>query len=521
MIPRSLYFVGGYGRSTWRIIASKSSKSIHHRRGLEEIANVRHDHSQSSSLPEWYVHTTVGNSVTLICRQAHPSVTSPKPVDTFDASPGQTVGSFFSSAPMPRTPHLSRYRADFEEVEFLGKGGFGEVVKARNKLDGRSYAIKKVKLRPDDNEQKVYREVNNLSKVSHQHIVRYYGCWLEDVMFVQKADSVQASAAASAAPTPAESESDIYAAPNFNDLSISRHDHSRSASFPRVRFANSGEDEEEDEEEEDDPSDESTTSEEKNETPSQPFRGRTGPGQVSIPVRPSVSVADTTDADDMVQRILYIQMEFVEKQTLREAINQGLSEEEIFRLFVQILQALSHMHSQGIVHRDLKPSNILLDATGNVKIADFGLSTTEMTAIETHALAHLAHSGGDPSERTSNIGTSLYIAPEVAISRSYNEKADMYSLGIIFFEMCFRFKTGMERVQILQALRQSTITYPANWSEQGKASQREIINGLLVHDSGARPKATQLLSSPLLPSSDKQKEYYDAAITGQSWCIAH
>lgn len=68
---------------------------------------------------------------------------------------------------------VSRYQADFEEVEFLGEGGFGKVVKAKNKLDGRFYAIKKIKLRPEDNEQKVFREVNALSRLNHQFIVRY------------------------------------------------------------------------------------------------------------------------------------------------------------------------------------------------------------------------------------------------------------------------------------------------------------------------------------------------------------
>jgi serine/threonine protein kinase len=67
---------------------------------------------------------------------------------------------------------VSRYQADFEEVEFLGEGGFGKVVKAKNKLDGRFYAIKKIKLRPEDNEQKVFREVNALSRLNHQFIVR-------------------------------------------------------------------------------------------------------------------------------------------------------------------------------------------------------------------------------------------------------------------------------------------------------------------------------------------------------------
>ena len=150
--------------------------------------------------------------------------------------------------------------------------------------------------------------------------------------------------------------------------------------------------------------------------------------------------------------------------------------------------------------------------------------------METHAAVHLSHPSGDDPERTSNIGTSMYIAPEVTISRTYNEKAscsddqlsadtfqaDMYSLGVIFFEMCFRFKTGMERIHILQALRRETVTFPPAWSESGQANQKEIITGLLRHDSVARPKATQLLASPLLPSPERQKEYYDSAIAGMS-----
>ena len=87
---------------------------------------------------------------------------------------------------------LSRYKIDFEELEFLGKGGFGEVVKARNRIgmgsgalerrlhilrraDGRFYAIKKIKLDPKDksNSNKILREVQTLSRLHHQFVVRY------------------------------------------------------------------------------------------------------------------------------------------------------------------------------------------------------------------------------------------------------------------------------------------------------------------------------------------------------------
>ncbi|KAK8850742.1 hypothetical protein IAR55_004662 [Kwoniella newhampshirensis] len=416
---------------------------------------------------------------------------------------------YITSTPQPLAPMLSRYRTDFEEVEFLGKGGFGEVVKARNKLDGRSYAIKKVKLRPEDNEQKVYREVNNLSRVNHQHIVRYYSCWLEDANPPQLTPTADDSTPGP--PSGSTQEEDIFAL-NFDDASFSRRDQSRSASFPRIRFANSGGDDDDDTSSDDSETDSDSVSDSESsdaETAADPSEARGRASASAVQSKPSISLTDTTTDDGMVERILYIQMEFVEKQTLREAIIAGLTDDEVWRLLRQVLSALAHMASLGIVHRDLKPSNILLDSDGNVKIADFGLSTTEMTAIEA---ASGPHSLTDDVDRTSNIGTSLYIAPEVAISRSYNEKADMYSLGIIFFEMCYPFKTAMERVHILNAVRQPSITFPAGWPASHKPNEREIVGRLLTHDPVMRFKATELLRSPLLPTPEKRKEDYDAAI---------
>ena len=90
----------------------------------------------------------------------------------------------------------------------------------------------------------------------------------------------------------------------------------------------------------------------------------------------------------------------------------------------------------------------------------------------------------------------------------------MYSLGVILFEMCYPLKTSMERVYILNAIRQPSVTFPPNWPVGHKAKQREIVQWLLGHDPAIRPQATQLLANPLLPSPDKQKEYYDNAIAG-------
>jgi translation initiation factor 2-alpha kinase 4 len=75
----------------------------------------------------------------------------------------------------------SRYREDFVEEGRLGKGGFGEVVKARKKLDGQIYAIKKINQRSQASLTEILKEVRLLSQLSHPAVVRYYNTWLEEV----------------------------------------------------------------------------------------------------------------------------------------------------------------------------------------------------------------------------------------------------------------------------------------------------------------------------------------------------
>ena len=74
---------------------------------------------------------------------------------------------------------MSRYTIDFTEVGRLGKGGFGEVVKARNKLDGGVYAVKKIKQTPQLLDQ-VISEVMLLNRLNHPYVVRYFSAWIEE-----------------------------------------------------------------------------------------------------------------------------------------------------------------------------------------------------------------------------------------------------------------------------------------------------------------------------------------------------
>lgn len=137
-------------------------------------------------------------------------------------------------------------------------------------------------------------------------------------------------------------------------------------------------------------------------------------------------------------------------------------------MFRQICSGLRHLHKNDIVHRDLKPENILLDSCGNVKISDFGQATTTPLILQQQPSAYLASSNDDlRTSQTGYVGTSLYVAPELlkyAAKSIYSGKVDIYSFGIIFFEMCNPpFGTVHERIQVLGNLRKNKPEFPENF----------------------------------------------------------
>lgn len=172
----------------------------------------------------------------------------------------------------------------------------------------------KIKLRPEDNEQKVHREVVSLSKVSHQHIVRYFGCWMEDV--VRQEPPTITETPQSETPTqdvlPAPEE-DIFKV-NWDDPSLYKREPSRSMSFPRIRFHKQadGSDSSSDSDTDSETDSDGSSDDQDTPDPSQPAEAPRG-RPIAVPPKPSMSITGTTVDDSAVQRILYIQMEFVEK----------------------------------------------------------------------------------------------------------------------------------------------------------------------------------------------------------------
>ena len=142
----------------------------------------------------------------------------------------------------------------------------------------------------------------------------------------------------------------------------------------------------------------------------------------------------------------YLLMEFVDGLTLRQLLRaRKLPATETLAIVPQICQALQYSHERGIIHRDIKPENILLDARGQVKIADFGIAK-----LLDSDLRNISLTGAQQV-----MGTPHYMAPEqIEKPQTVDHRADIYSLGVVFYEMLTgelplgKFQLPSQKVQI-------------------------------------------------------------------------
>ena len=131
-----------------------------------------------------------------------------------------------------------------------------------------------------------------------------------------------------------------------------------------------------------------------------------------------VSVYDVSHTEG----VEYIVMELIDGITLMQYMKRkgALSWKEALHFSVQISKALEHAHSKGIVHRDIKPQNIMILRDGAIKVADFGIAALESTQEK-------------KSDQT--VGSVHYIAPEQAKGGAPDTRSDIYSLGVVMYEM--------------------------------------------------------------------------------------
>lgn len=130
----------------------------------------------------------------------------------------------------------------------------------------------------------------------------------------------------------------------------------------------------------------------------------------------------------------YIVMEYIEGKDLRAILDEGtLPLRDALQMALEIAEALEDAHERGIVHRDLKPSNIMLTTKGHVKVMDFGLAKHFLAEGEQDITKTLTQTS--VSEQGAIVGTLAYMSPEQARGESIDARGDIFSLGIIIYEM--------------------------------------------------------------------------------------
>src|SRR5690625_5668914 len=132
-----------------------------------------------------------------------------------------------------------------------------------------------------------------------------------------------------------------------------------------------------------------------------------------------VNIYDVGEED----HILYMVMEYVDGMTLKEYVQQHgpIDVSEAIRIMKQITSAIAHAHENNIIHRDIKPQNIMIDTYGNIKVTDFGIAM----ALSNTAL----------TQTNSILGSVHYLSPEQARGGMATRKSDIYSLGIVFYDL--------------------------------------------------------------------------------------
>uniref|UniRef100_A0A8C1AIW4 Protein kinase containing Z-DNA binding domains n=1 Tax=Cyprinus carpio carpio TaxID=630221 RepID=A0A8C1AIW4_CYPCA len=179
---------------------------------------------------------------------------------------------------------------------------------------------------------------------------------------------------------------------------------------------------------------------------------------------------------------LFIQMEFCEGGTLtdwiqaRNQMEKQRTTAEIHKIFDEIITGVEYIHAKKLIHRDLKPDNILFGADGKVKIGDFGL------------VAAQTDQKGEPLER-SNIGTRSYMSPEQKNKKNYDEKTDIFPLGLVWFEMIWEIYTASEREKLWPDLRNQR--FPEGFRDV-YSTECTFIKKMLSYSPEHRPHAKDM-----------------------------
>lgn len=451
-----------------------------------------------------------------------------------------------NSAPNSPQEFISRYLTDFEPITCLGKGGFGVVFEAKNKIDDCNYAVKRIPLpHKEESHDRMKREVKALAKLDHQNIVRYFNSWVEDPPpnWQESQDKMwaklhgdggsdvmvdltgQVTPVSETPSTPLrrknimkslwEKASNFYASNGRIEKSIATSpilpriaDDTSDASY--IVFERSKKESVASGDTEDCPTtteDNTQHSESINKTNNLKKRPNT------LNLTPGISDSSPSTGPRN-RKYLYIQMQLCRRDTLKDWLraNPRREKEYVLDIFNQIVRAVEYVHLKGLIHRDLKPSNIFFSLDGQVKIGDFGLVTAMIEdTTEEYASPVLGKRILD-ERHTARVGTQLYMSPEQVSGKQYDYKVDIYSLGVILFELLINFTTEMERYKTLSLVIKNQ--FPPGFSDNYQ-NEYKLLQMMLSENPKSRPTTIGIRSRE--PLRRFQSESGDPVLSSDQW----
>jgi serine/threonine-protein kinase PpkA len=182
----------------------------------------------------------------------------------------------------------------------------------------------------------------------------------------------------------------------------------------------------------------------------------------------------------------YIAMEYFEDGDLRAELDAGMSQQRVLAVVAQVAQALGAIHARGVIHRDLKPENIMRRADGSAALADFGIAKSMLQA-ENLAFTQTRH--GDV------VGTPYYLSPEQAAGSAITPQSDLYSLGVMMFEMLARERPF--RAESLDLLLARHLSAPTPALPAAHASLQPVVDRLMAKSPADRYPTAQALLEDL------------------------
>jgi len=407
-------------------------------------------------------------------------------------------------------PHeTGKFNKIFKNTEVIGQGSFGEVYKVVHKLDGKIYAVKKVKLRFGKLEElqqksKVFREVFAMTDLHHPNIVRYSTCWVE-------IETEKEAALASNRDDDLKSEytrrDDLKEVEEVEQSEQSQSENSESINYhtktSSMGFEWDVEDEKSKVEKQTSPINKKKQKNFAHKKESSVFIK-----SLSKPINEESSNIDHSSPASLLSNTdraenshgytlhLYIQMEYCAGENLRNYLDSSkrtVVPDKVLKMFKKLLEGVNAIHKRGILHRDLKPANIFLDGDENIKIGDFGLASLDYNEeIKGSTLQMRRSYKGTDRSLSMKIGTPMYSSPEQENGKRYNQKTDIYSLGLILCEMLADLSTHHERYQLFNSLRQTRELPPKFKTRFVRES--ELILRMTAHSPEERPTTEEIMS---------------------------